>query len=121
MGQGENSKVVCFTKKFLILRPKAAHRTIIPNRRIGETLYYSTSRQFGHIKTGKELSLNKFYKHFVSKDRIQILRDCLKMATFHSPEPSTLGTSDINYFSVSTAGTVGGKYPLLSIDGADGN
>jgi hypothetical protein len=34
---------------------------------------------------------------------------------------STLGTSDINYFSVSTAGTVGGKYPLLSIDGADGN
>jgi hypothetical protein len=35
--------------------------------------------------------------------------------------PSTLGTSDINYYSVSTAGTVGGKYPLLSIDGADGN
>jgi hypothetical protein len=34
---------------------------------------------------------------------------------------STLGTSDINYYSVSTAGTVGGKYPLLSIDGADGN
>jgi hypothetical protein len=34
----------------------------------------------------------------------------------------TLGTSDINYnYSVSTAGTVGGKYPLLSIDGADGN
>jgi hypothetical protein len=32
-----------------------------------------------------------------------------------------LGTSDINYYSVSTAGTVGGKYPLLSIDGADGN
>jgi hypothetical protein len=28
--------------------------------------------------------------------------------------------STINY-SVSTAGTVGGKYPLLSIDGADGN
>jgi hypothetical protein len=26
-----------------------------------------------------------------------------------------------NYYSVSTAGTVGGKYPLLSIDGADGN
>jgi hypothetical protein len=34
---------------------------------------------------------------------------------------TTLGTSDINYYSVSTAGTVGGKYPLLSIDGADGN
>jgi hypothetical protein len=33
----------------------------------------------------------------------------------------TLGTSDINYYSVSTAGTVGGNYPLLSIDGADGN
>jgi hypothetical protein len=33
----------------------------------------------------------------------------------------TLGTSDINYYSVSTAGTVGGKYTLLSIDGADGN
>jgi hypothetical protein len=33
----------------------------------------------------------------------------------------TLGTSDINNFSVSTAGTVGGKYPLLSIDGDDGN
>jgi hypothetical protein len=33
----------------------------------------------------------------------------------------TLGTSDINYYSVSTAGTVGGKYRLLSIDGADGN
>jgi hypothetical protein len=37
------------------------------------------------------------------------------------PVPYTLGTSDINYYSVSTAGTVGGKYPLLSIDGADGN
>jgi hypothetical protein len=37
------------------------------------------------------------------------------------PNLYTLGTSDINYFSVSTAGTVGGKYPLLSIDGADGN
>jgi hypothetical protein len=37
------------------------------------------------------------------------------------PRVSTLGTSDINYYSVSTAGTVGGKYPLLSIDGADGN
>jgi hypothetical protein len=34
---------------------------------------------------------------------------------------ATLGTSDINYFSVSTAGTVGGKYPLSSIDGADCN
>jgi hypothetical protein len=33
----------------------------------------------------------------------------------------TLGTSDINYYSVSTAGTVGCNYPLLSIDGADGN
>jgi hypothetical protein len=37
------------------------------------------------------------------------------------PAISTIGTSDINYYSVSTAGTVGGKYPLLSIDGADGN
>jgi hypothetical protein len=37
------------------------------------------------------------------------------------PDYATLGTSDINYYSVSTAGTVGGKYPLLSIDGADGN
>jgi hypothetical protein len=66
-------------------------------------------KAFGYKYTGR------IQGAFISPSRQRLIRQIMTQVT------STLGTSDINYYSVSTAGTVGGKYPLLSIDGADGN